>query len=120
MPVEQSDVVESYHESLNVTDTPLVDELIKRSTYLLDDVRSPILSTLKSTEKYSKSLAVDAIDQYKGNETAFLKNPIDIDLYERDNDKLVVLNQEMERLSHKLMDAAEFMNENEQAETNQS
>lgn len=69
---------------------------------MLDDPRSPIISSLKSTEKYAKTLPVDSIDFYRGDETAFLKNPIDSDFYERDHDRLVVLEQEMEKLCEKL------------------
>ena len=83
------------HADIDKTSVP---ELLHKAEYLLNDHRSPIISGLLQTERYAASLPEDMLDFYEEQGLNPMKDPLDIDMYERDNEKLNELAEEMDKL----------------------
>ena len=65
-----------------------VAETLHRAEYLLNDHRSPIISGLLQTEKYASYMPADMDEYYAVEGRDKITNPIDIDMFERDQEKL--------------------------------
>ena len=73
-------------------------ETLKKLSLLLNDSRSPILSTLKDTSKYKTGKLPEDIDDYYLTPESYVRNALDIGAYERDLDKLKLLEYEIQRI----------------------
>ena len=73
-------------------------ETLKKLSLLLNDSRSPIISTLKDTSKYKTGKLPDDIDDYYLTPESYVRNALDIGAYERDLDKLKLLEYEIQRI----------------------
>lgn len=73
-------------------------ETLKKLSLLLNDSRSPIISTLKDTSKYKTGKLPEDIDDYYLTPESYVRNALDIGAYERDLDKLKLLEYEIQRI----------------------
>ena len=73
-------------------------ETLKKLSLLLNDSRSPIISTLKDTSKYKTGKLPEDIDDYYLTPESYVRNALDIGAYERDLDKLKLLEFEIQRI----------------------
>ena len=73
-------------------------ETLKKLSLLLNDSRSPIISTLKDTSKYKTGKLPEDIDDYYQTPESYVRNALDIGAYERDLDKLKLLEYEIQRI----------------------
>ena len=70
-------------------------ETLKKLSLLLNDSRSPIISTLKDTSKYKTGKLPEDVDDYYLTPESYVRNALDIGAYERDLDKLKLLEYEI-------------------------
>ena len=70
-------------------------ETLKKLSLLLNDSRSPIISTLKDTSKYKTGKLPEDVDDYYLTPESYVRNALDIGDYERDLDKLKLLEYEI-------------------------
>lgn len=75
-----------------------VPDALQKAEYLLNDHRSPILSALLQTEKYAAPMPANKNEYYSQPGRDAITDPIDIDMYERDNEKLQELADGMAEL----------------------
>ena len=73
-------------------------ETLKKLSLLLNDSRSPIISTLKDTSKYKTGKLPEDIDDDYITPESYVRNALDIGAYERDLDKLKLLEFEIQRI----------------------
>lgn len=75
-----------------------IGQTMQKLDLLLNDSRSPIISTLVDTSKYKQNkLPEDVNDYYKDSES-YTRNALDLGAYERDLEKLSILQEEVVRI----------------------
>jgi hypothetical protein len=82
-------------------DTVQVDDLgkaIQKIDLLLNDSRSPIISALAETQKYSTSKLPERPEEYYPDSGSWISQPLDVDMYKRDSEKLAILMRELDRI----------------------
>lgn len=70
-------------------------ETLKKISLLLNDSRSPIISTLKDTSKYKTGKLPEHIDDHYPDPESYVRDAIDIGAYQRDLEKLKLLEFEI-------------------------
>jgi hypothetical protein len=71
---------------------------LQRLEMLLVDSRSPMLGALKDTAKYKTEGLPDDPNEYYETGQSYVTNPVDIDRFQRDLDKLKILEKEAKRI----------------------
>lgn len=93
--LKENDNMDDEVDDIHIEDA---SETLKKLSLLLNDSRSPIISTLKDTSKYKTGKLPEDIDDYYLTPESYVRNAVDIGAYERDLDKLKLLEYEIQRI----------------------
>lgn len=72
----------------------------------MNDSRSPLISALAETQKYNSNKLPEFPEQYYKDYESWISQPLDVDMYKRDSDKLAILKRELDRIE-KTVDAVD-------------
>lgn len=75
-----------------------IGKTLSKLDLLLNDSRSPIISTLVDTSKYKQNKLPKQPSEYYKDSASYTREPLDIGAYERDLEKLAILQEEVERI----------------------
>ena len=65
-----------------------IGQTMQKLDLLLNDSRSPIISTLVDTSKYKQNKLPEDVEDYYKDAESYTREPLDIGAYERDLKKL--------------------------------
>jgi hypothetical protein len=93
-------------------DSSAITSSLEKLDLLLNDGRSPVLSAIKQTNKYSTEPLPDSLADYESSVPGELKDyPIDAGTYRRDNRRLKGLHAELGSIKTAITDIQDKLNE---------